>query len=431
MAAAFSPDSKTLAATDPRGAILWDVVTGKEVGRFEARSSAWAVAFSPDGKSLAVADKNNVVQTWDIASGLVVGQIKGFDKEPVSLAFSPGGGAIAVATIQGTVGIWEVGGKESWRHVLPRVKTRRGVALAFAPGGKILTGIASDLTVRLWDVRDGRELRSFGDEAETLEPAAGPYAPAVLAYSPDGKTLATPGRGATIVLWDPATGREIRRWHSPDQPASAVPPVRARRPDSGSIRAGSLARPRSACGTRPRGKKPPDARPPRRLVINLGFAPDGKTLWSLGRDNSPDPLGPGERERQVVLRRAGGRWQIRRPDDLLVGRANAGDRRLLRRGRSPVGQRGPRVGDARPPRRRRGACPFLPGRQAPGEHRTRRRRGAAVGRGETQGNPPPGGVDGFRELAGLLAARPARRRQRRRPGPPRQEQALRGRRVHG
>jgi RNA polymerase sigma factor (sigma-70 family) len=282
MAAAFSPDGKTLAATEPRGAVLWDVVTGKEVARFEARSCAWAVAFSPDGKTLAVADKNNVVQLWDIASGLVVGQVKGLEKEPVSLAFSPDGRTIAVATIQGTAGVWEVGGKELWRHTLPRVKTRRAVALAFAPGGKVLAGITSELTIRLWDPRDGTELRAFGDEAESPEPAVGPFAPATIAYSPDGKMLLAPGRGATLVLWDPATGREVRRWHSGLMHVMSVQFA----PDGRTVASGGNFGSTVRLWDPATGEERRPTPGHHGSVRSVEFTPDGKSLWSLGQDRS-------------------------------------------------------------------------------------------------------------------------------------------------
>jgi RNA polymerase sigma factor (sigma-70 family) len=282
MAAAFSPDGKSLAATDPRGALLWDVVTGKEVARFEARSSAWAVAFSPDGKTLAVADKNNVIQLWDVAAGHAVGQIKGAEKEPVSLVFSPDGQTLAGATVQGTVRVWELGGKELWQHVLPRIKTRKGVALAFAPGGKVLAGIASDLTVRLWDPRDGRELRTFGDEAEGLLPGDGPYSPAALAYSPDGKSLLTPGRGATLVLWDPATGREIRRWHSGLAQVRSVQFA----PDARTVASGGFFGSTVRLWDPATGEERLPAPGHRGSVVSITLAPDGKTLWSLAEDKS-------------------------------------------------------------------------------------------------------------------------------------------------
>ena len=74
-------------------------------------------------------------------------------------------------------------------------------ALAFSPDGRLLASGSADHTVRLWETATGRELRSLA--GHTLYVRA-------LAFSPDGRLLASAGADATVKLWDVATGREAR-----------------------------------------------------------------------------------------------------------------------------------------------------------------------------------------------------------------------------
>jgi WD40 repeat protein len=72
-------------------------------------------------------------------------------------------------------------------------------AIAFSPNGKTLASASWDQTARLWDVATGKLLGTLkGHNKPVLS----------LAFSPDGKTLATGSLDFTIVLWSPSTGAQ-------------------------------------------------------------------------------------------------------------------------------------------------------------------------------------------------------------------------------
>ncbi|MFL5242110.1 MAG: sigma-70 family RNA polymerase sigma factor [Gemmataceae bacterium] len=89
-------------------------------------------------------------------------------------------------------------------------------SLAYVPGGKTLVSTGTDHVARLWDTATGKEIRAFGEESARSNPFAPSRWVYCVAISPDGKTLATGDHTAgwalnTIRLWDVETGKELRK----------------------------------------------------------------------------------------------------------------------------------------------------------------------------------------------------------------------------
>ena len=156
------------------------------------------VAFSADGKTLALA-VGQVVRFYSVQTGKEVAKQDGHGGPVTDLRIASDGKTLISRGGDGTVRRWEAGtGKE-----LSSFKAPSGTnSIAIAPDGKTVALGNQDNTIRLCDAATGKELHS----------ANGPEGGvAVLAFAADGKTVAARGAGKNdIVLVNVETGKEAK-----------------------------------------------------------------------------------------------------------------------------------------------------------------------------------------------------------------------------
>jgi WD40 repeat protein len=137
----------------------------------------------------------------------------------IDLPFTPDGKYVASGGEGFTASLWEVAtGREVRRFEHPRPPRPPGfgparkldlvLALAFSPDGKTLATADNEGVIRLWEVGTGKDRLQMKTGPGG---AFGPFAVCSLAWSPDGRTLASAGGDRVIHLWEAATGKERRR----------------------------------------------------------------------------------------------------------------------------------------------------------------------------------------------------------------------------
>jgi WD40 repeat protein len=260
---AFTPDGKSVLTASQDNVIrLWDLKTGKEIRRYEARQAGKPNFAAPPGGMMAPG--------WGRMSiGLV------------SVALAPDGKTLAATTLHNSVQLWDVATGKALRSLAPGHGTS---ALLFSPDGVLLAGRGADQAVRLWEVSTGKEVRQIrrvqNQPGRGVVVVGGFFGAGSLAFSPDGKLLAAPetvfdnGQVKTsVTLWEVATGKELRQIEAG---MGGGVPVLALAPDGKALAYASING-IHLCSVET-GKEIRQVGPQRFGTTALVFSPDGKTL---------------------------------------------------------------------------------------------------------------------------------------------------------
>jgi WD40 repeat protein len=213
--AAFSHDGKLLAVGDPwAGVSVWDLSSRKQLWSVRSvkgprgETHSCLLAFSPDGRVLASTDPTEAARLatkivlWDASRGTALHRLT--TQYMQSITFSPDGKMLCCENGKNAIDLWEVETGQLRRR-WQAGGTYVGL-VTFSPDGKTLATTHRDensllsghpeearRSIWLWDIFTDPKLAAFeGHEGEIT----------CLAFSPDGKTLASGSSDTTILLWD-------------------------------------------------------------------------------------------------------------------------------------------------------------------------------------------------------------------------------------
>ncbi|MFF7727076.1 helix-turn-helix domain-containing protein [Streptomyces sp. NPDC008001] len=269
---AFSPDGLTLATAggNDETARLWDVATGTPRTTFAAHSQVAGVTFTSDGTPFATGGESGINQIWDVTTGRSLHSLRGKPWNNVhSLAFGPAGTSLAIGSDDGTVQLWDTTtGKARTTFTGQGAPVR---SLAFSPDGKTLA-TSSMKSVRLWDVATGALRTTFTDHTHPVQSVA---------FSPDGRSLVTGSSDGTASIWKITTGKARSALPGRTGPVEAV----AFSPDGKALATSNYDRTvrvwDMATG---RIRRTLTGQPA--LVASMAFSSDGRSLATGGYDGS-------------------------------------------------------------------------------------------------------------------------------------------------
>ncbi len=318
--ASFTPNGELLATTGTNGTLkLWDLPRGRvRVPSAQPMLHLRRVVFSPDSRVLYSGSvdpptevrllplrgmTNNLqtmwrgntaesVRLWDTASRT---QLAALALPPLlrleCLALAPDGGTLAAGCTGGCVVLWDVAerrerlrlflapeyreyyqGCEFINRLGPLLPSWQATvrALAFSPDGRTLATLRDDGVVQLWDP-------ARGEEMQRLTPSPGEAL--CLAFAPDA-TLAV-GRGTQVELWDSRSGQLRQTLVGHSNTVSCL----AFSPDSKLLASG--AKDYSVRLWEPAGGRRESVLVGHEgQVASLAFSPDGRVLASGGSDHT-------------------------------------------------------------------------------------------------------------------------------------------------
>ncbi|GAA4194611.1 hypothetical protein GCM10022252_39280 [Streptosporangium oxazolinicum] len=167
-----------------------------------------AVAFSPDGETLAGGDSEGAVTMWNARTRQPIGDpLTGHTRAVQAMAFSPDGGLLASAGSNGegtepgdhTVVLWDTRTRQPIGDPLTG-HTNWVEAVAFSPDGRTLATGSSDRTVIVWDTATWQPIGDPLVQTDWVQ---------AVAFSPDGRTLVTVGDDMAAIVWDTATWQPV------------------------------------------------------------------------------------------------------------------------------------------------------------------------------------------------------------------------------
>lgn len=237
---AFSSDSaKVVTGGRDRVARVWDGLTGRKLlGLSGNQGQVLDVAVNSDGSEVASASTDGTARVWATETALPRGYLYGHTNFVNAVEFSADGQSVVTASLDRTARTWRSNGQ-----LLAPLAGHGGTVVdaVFTPDGFTVVTGGEDGTVKVWDAGtrpdlmptdlpapeppttaatspDGQATATATGRAIRLERANGSASDLIghrlrvtsVSFSPDGKRLLSASRDHDVILWDVATGKQLR-----------------------------------------------------------------------------------------------------------------------------------------------------------------------------------------------------------------------------
>ena len=184
---------------------IWDLESGRELRTItNIGGHVNTISWSPDGRRLIHGAEDSTIRIWNAETGAAISTIRGYTAYVNEARYSPDGRRIASCAADKLIKIWDAETGREIRTLSGHTDSVGVGVIAWSPDGRRLASgsVEEEKTIRIWDVESGRVLHTITNQGGRIWG---------LAYSSDGKTIAscTPEEQA-VKIWDAENGRLIR-----------------------------------------------------------------------------------------------------------------------------------------------------------------------------------------------------------------------------
>jgi WD40 repeat protein len=220
----FSPDGKLLATAGDASIGIYDSASGELKHQFEGGGRGFKLVFSANSKVLAGGaqgdGRGSKARAWDLTTGKEIGAFSALQDGQISVALSADGKVLATwgrhhgrsagggqtnQDYNQIIQLWDLTTGKEIKQLVKKGQYFPIGTVAFSPDGKRLA-TAEGGGVRVWEIESEELLyHSAGRRGDVAH----------LTYSPDGKTLVAANQDGAFQLWDADTGKRRGVYRGP------------------------------------------------------------------------------------------------------------------------------------------------------------------------------------------------------------------------
>ncbi len=200
---AFSPDERLLVTGDQEGVIkLWDVATGRLIRDLDRHKDAInLLGFTPDGRLLISASSDTTLGVWDVVTGALLHRLDAHTEPVGGFVIAPDGQRIISSGQDDTLRQWDLStGRQ--RRELRAGAPEHALSMALDEDGRVFAaGLGK--RVKVWEMASGALLHDVEAHEDVING---------LAFSPDGRLLATASDDGSAALVDLQSGAVVEKF---------------------------------------------------------------------------------------------------------------------------------------------------------------------------------------------------------------------------